>query len=103
MIPPTALQTENAVHEQHSEQQRKAMQIIESSLEEFDKKPTKFHVFGHDFLVKDQVAQAVFLIQGLKGIIDEAVKASPEVSLASAIHFVFARAKKRSPAFGFWV
>ena len=47
-----------------------------------DKKSTKFHVFGREFVVKDQVAQAVILIQGLKSIIDEAVKASPEASLA---------------------
>ncbi|KAH8753489.1 hypothetical protein F5882DRAFT_56389 [Hyaloscypha sp. PMI_1271] len=75
--------TDNRVYTKRlSEQQSKSDAIVRRSLEDMDKKSTKFHVFGREFVVKDQVAQAVILIQGLKSIIDEAVKASPEASLA---------------------
>lgn len=49
-----------------------------------DNKPTKYQVFGREFTLRDQVDQAVVLIQGLKSIIQEAIRASPEASLAWA-------------------
>lgn len=44
----------------------------------------KYHIFGRTFVLKDQITQAVGLVQWAKDWIDEAVKASPEASIAWA-------------------
>jgi hypothetical protein len=47
-----------------------------------DEKKIKYHVAGYEFVLEDQIAQAAKLVQWWKALIDEAVKASPEASMA---------------------
>ena len=47
-----------------------------------DEKKIKYHIDGREYVLDDQIAQAAKLVQWGKGLIDEAVKASPEASMA---------------------
>ena len=47
-----------------------------------DEKRIKYHIAGYEFVLEDQIAQAAKLVQWGKALIDEAVKASPEASMA---------------------
>ncbi|KAH7002585.1 hypothetical protein EDB80DRAFT_80347 [Ilyonectria destructans] len=67
-----------------SERQAHLSTIIKSALQRMDENKTRYHIFGHEFIVRDQIAQGALLVQGMKTVINEAVKASPEASLAWA-------------------
>ncbi|KAK5993794.1 hypothetical protein PT974_07231 [Cladobotryum mycophilum] len=58
--------------------------ITSSGLGQLDEKKARYFIFGHEFILRDQLAQATQFIQNIKGVIDEAVKASPPASLAWA-------------------
>ncbi|KAI8218468.1 hypothetical protein K4K55_012793, partial [Colletotrichum sp. SAR 10_96] len=58
--------------------------IIDRGLRRADDKQTKYTIFGHQFVLRDQVNQAAQFVQALKGLINEVVKASPEASLVWA-------------------
>jgi hypothetical protein len=58
--------------------------IIKGGLQRMDDKKVKYTIAGHEFVLQDQIAQAAKLVQGLKGFVDEAVKVSPEASIAWA-------------------
>ncbi|XTI89098.1 WD40-repeat-containing domain protein [Cenococcum geophilum] len=47
-----------------------------------DKKKIKYHIAGYEFVLEDQIAQSAKLVQWGKALIDQAVKASPEASMA---------------------
>lgn len=47
-----------------------------------DEKKIIYHIAGYEFVLKDQIAQAAKLMQWGKVLIDQAVKASPEASMA---------------------
>lgn len=66
------------------ERQAQLDTIIEAGLQRKDEKKIKYTIAGHEFDLQDQVAQAAGLVQQVKGFVGEAVKASPEASLAWA-------------------
>ncbi|KAH8180100.1 WD domain, g-beta repeat domain-containing protein [Sarocladium implicatum] len=65
------------------DRQRQLDQIIKHSLDAADNRnrPT---IFGHQFIPRTQVARAARLIKTVQGLVTEAVKVSPEASLAWA-------------------
>ncbi|KJZ70854.1 hypothetical protein HIM_09768 [Hirsutella minnesotensis 3608] len=58
--------------------------IIKHGLDRVDEKKIKYQIAGHEFVLQDQIAQTAELVVWTKAWIDEAVKASPEASLAWA-------------------
>ncbi|KAF4921083.1 Vegetative incompatibility protein HET-E-1 [Colletotrichum fructicola] len=58
--------------------------ITDRGLRRDDDKRTKYTIFGHQFVLRDQVQQTAQFVLTMKGLIDEAVKASPEASLVWA-------------------
>ncbi|KAF4636457.1 hypothetical protein G7Y89_g1629 [Cudoniella acicularis] len=66
------------------ERQAQLDTIIEAGLQRIDEKKIKYTIAGHEFDLQDQIAQAAGLVQQVKGFVGEAVKASPEASLAWA-------------------
>ena len=59
-------------------------EIIKDGLDRVEQNKIKYTIAGHEFDLQHQIAQTVGLIRGLKDFIGEAVKASPEASLAWA-------------------
>jgi hypothetical protein len=57
-------------------------EIIEAGRQRMDEKKIKYHIAGYEFVLQDQIAQAAKLVLWGKALIDEAVKASPEASMA---------------------
>ncbi|KAK6703662.1 hypothetical protein SNK04_013592 [Fusarium graminearum] len=49
-----------------------------------DEGKTKYIIFDHEFVPRDQIAQAARFVQGMRTLVDEAIKVSPEASLAWA-------------------
>ncbi|KAJ3962394.1 hypothetical protein N0V92_000871 [Colletotrichum tropicale] len=58
--------------------------ITDRGLRRTDDKRTKYTLFGHQFILRDQVQQTAQFVQTMRGIIGEAVKASSEASLVWA-------------------
>ncbi|KAK2754610.1 vegetative incompatibility protein het-e-1 [Colletotrichum kahawae] len=58
--------------------------ITDCGLQRADDKRTKYSIFGLQFILRDQVQQTTQFMLAIKGLVDEAVKASPEASLAWA-------------------
>ncbi|KAJ0335531.1 hypothetical protein KNSL1_013570 [Colletotrichum chrysophilum] len=58
--------------------------ITDRGLRHADDKQTKYTIFGHQFVLRDQVKEAAQFVQALKGFVNEAAKASPEASLVWA-------------------
>ncbi|KAF6802795.1 vegetative incompatibility protein het-e-1, partial [Colletotrichum musicola] len=75
---------ENRIEANPGERQAQLKTITDRGLRRADERQTRYTLFGHEYVVKDQVAQASQLVQTLKGLVAEAVKASPEASLAWA-------------------
>lgn len=55
--------------------------ITHNGLRRMDETKTKYVIFGHEFVPRDQIAQAGRFVQGMKTLVDEAVRACPEASL----------------------
>jgi len=72
-------QIENANLQKRREQLKK---IVEAGRQRMDKKKIKYHIAGYEFVLEDQIAQSAKLVQWGKALIDQAVKASPEASMA---------------------
>ena len=70
---------ENANPQKRQEQLKK---IVEAGRQRMDEKKIKYHIAGCEFVLDDQIAQAAKFVQWGKALIDEAVKASPEASMA---------------------
>jgi hypothetical protein len=70
---------ENANLQKRREQLKK---IVEAGRQRMDEKKIKYNIAGYEFVLVDQIAQAAKLVQWGKALIDEAVKASPEASMA---------------------
>jgi ankyrin repeat protein len=60
------------------------MAIAEGALARLDEKATRYRIFGHTYVLKSQIAQVAKVVEQLKGIIGEAVKVSPQASVAWA-------------------
>ncbi|KAK1624188.1 hypothetical protein BDP81DRAFT_383228 [Colletotrichum phormii] len=58
--------------------------ITDRGLRRADDKRTKYTIFGHEFVLRDQVQKTAEFVLTMKGLVDEAVKVSPEASLAWA-------------------
>ncbi|QPG96741.1 hypothetical protein C2857_005142 [Epichloe festucae Fl1] len=58
--------------------------IIDRGLERLEKNKTKFNIAGHEFNLSNQIANAASLATWARGLVAEAVKASPEASIAWA-------------------
>lgn len=76
--------TKNRIEPNHDKRQAQLKTITDRGLLRADEKRTNYTIFGHNFVLKDQVAHAAQFIQAIKGLIDEAVRVSPEASLAWA-------------------
>jgi hypothetical protein len=60
------------------------MAIAEGALARLDEKATRYRIFGHTYVLKSQIAQVAKVVEQLRGIIGEAVKVSPQASVAWA-------------------
>lgn len=58
--------------------------IATRGLERVSEQKAKYTIFGQEYVVKDQVAQVSKLLLNLKSFISDAIKVSPEASLAWA-------------------
>jgi len=58
--------------------------IVKDGLEQMDRKKVEYTIAGHEFVLQDQIAEAAELVQWVKDFVGEAVKVSPEASLAWA-------------------
>ncbi|KAH7304482.1 hypothetical protein B0I35DRAFT_454747 [Stachybotrys elegans] len=67
---------------EHRQEQLKT--IASNGLRRMDEGKTKYIIFGHDFVPRDQIAQAARFVQGMRTLVNEAVRVSPEASLAWA-------------------
>ena len=56
--------------------------ITERGLQRMDEKKLVYYIAGHKFVLQDQIAQASKFVQWGKTLVDEAVKCSPEASMA---------------------
>ncbi|KAL6883113.1 hypothetical protein HDV57DRAFT_509346 [Trichoderma longibrachiatum] len=59
-------------------------QVASKGLQQLDEDRTRYSIFGHEFILRDRLTQATRFVQNIKAVIDEAVKASSEASLAWA-------------------
>jgi hypothetical protein len=79
------VETENQIEDGNHRSRLTQMETISSNgLQQLDEKKARFNIFGHEFILRDQLAQATQFIQTIKNAIDVAVRASPEASLAWA-------------------
>ncbi|KAF4425545.1 Vegetative incompatibility protein HET-E-1 [Colletotrichum fructicola] len=75
---------DNRIHTDPDKRHAQLKTITDRGLRRADDKQTKYTIFGHQFVLRDQVKQAAQFVQALKGLIDEAVEASPQASLVWA-------------------
>lgn len=79
------VETENQIEDGNHRSRLTQMETISNNgLRQLDEKKARFNIFGHEFIFRDQLAQATQFIQTIKNAIDVAVRASPEASLAWA-------------------
>ncbi|KAG8161153.1 hypothetical protein KVR01_009417 [Diaporthe batatas] len=64
--------------------QNQLKRITDHGMTEADGKRTKYTIFGHEFVLKDQISDVAGFVKTVKSVVDEAVKVSPEASLAWA-------------------
>ncbi|KAI0102193.1 hypothetical protein GGR51DRAFT_528100 [Nemania sp. FL0031] len=65
-------------------QQAQLDSMIAKGLQTLGDRKTKYTIAGHEFVLSDQIVHAVELVLGVKRLIDEAVKLSPQASIAWA-------------------
>ena len=75
---------ENRISNDPNTRQAQLKTITDNSIRQAEEKQIKYTVFGHNFVLREQVSQAAQFIKTVKGLVDEAVKVSPEASLAWA-------------------
>ncbi|KAM0281218.1 hypothetical protein ACHAQH_003649 [Verticillium albo-atrum] len=75
---------ENQMNTNPDKRQHQLERITDQGLRRANEKQTKYTLFGHQFILRDQAAQAAQFVQAMKGPITEAAKASPEASVAWA-------------------
>ncbi|KPM38335.1 hypothetical protein AK830_g8228 [Neonectria ditissima] len=76
--------TENLINADPKTRQSQFSKISEQGLTRMDGKKLEYTIAGHQFVLRDQITQAVNIVQGVKTLIDKAVQASPEASMAWA-------------------
>lgn len=75
---------ENRFHTDPRKRQAQLEAITERGLRRADEKRTKYTIFGHEFVLRDQFAQTAQFFQAMSALVSEAAKASPEAGLAWA-------------------
>ncbi|KAH8753652.1 hypothetical protein F5883DRAFT_191999 [Diaporthe sp. PMI_573] len=75
---------ENRISTDPDTRQAQLKKITDNGIRRAEEKQIEYTVFGHNFVLRDQVSQAAHFIKTVKGLVDEAVKVSPEASLAWA-------------------
>ncbi|KAH6654092.1 hypothetical protein BKA67DRAFT_269741 [Truncatella angustata] len=80
---------ENQINAEPDERRNQLIEILDQGLKQADEGRIKYTIFGREFDLKDQMAQATKVIQDFKSLVGEAVKVSPEASLAWAGVCVF--------------
>ncbi|KAF3057657.1 hypothetical protein CFAM422_012272 [Trichoderma lentiforme] len=84
----TQKDTINAKNQIHGTDRNKRLEqlktITDHGLEQLEDGRTKYRIFGHNFTLHNQLAQATRFIQNIRNVIDEAVRVSPYASLAWA-------------------
>ncbi|CCT69208.1 uncharacterized protein FFB20_09301 [Fusarium fujikuroi] len=68
----------------HRHRQEQLEFIIKNGLKRAEEGKTTFKIFGKTFIPREQAAQAAEFMKSVKILVDEAVKSSPEASLAWA-------------------
>jgi hypothetical protein len=77
--------TDNRIdNEDPRARQEQLDKIIKAGRQRMDEKKIKYHIAGYEFVLQDQIALAAELVRWAKTLIDEAVKSSPEASMAWA-------------------
>ncbi|KAH7232414.1 hypothetical protein B0J15DRAFT_409195 [Fusarium solani] len=77
--------TDNQIDNSNLENRQEQLKaIIGRGLRRMEEKKIKYTICGHEFVPRDQIAHAAGLVQGMKTLVDEAVRASPEASLVWA-------------------
>jgi hypothetical protein len=78
-------ETDNRIDNANLQNRRaQLVKIINLGLQRMDEKKVKYTIASHEFVLQDQIAQVAGLVQGMKDFVGEAVKVSPEASLAWA-------------------
>jgi hypothetical protein len=77
--------TDNRIDNEDPRARREQLdKIIKAGRQRMDEKKIKYHIAGYEFVLQDQIAQAAELVQWAKTLIDQAVRPSPEASMAWA-------------------
>jgi hypothetical protein len=77
--------TDNRIDNEDPKARREQLdKIIKAGRQRMDEKKIKYHIAGYEFVLQDQIAQAAELVQWAKTLVDQAVKPSPEASMAWA-------------------
>ncbi|RYO85912.1 hypothetical protein DL766_003956 [Monosporascus sp. MC13-8B] len=74
--------TDNLIDNDPTVRREQLNKIIEAGRQRMGEKKIKYHIAGYEFVLQDQIAQAAELVQWGKALVDEALKASPEASMA---------------------
>ncbi|OAR00404.1 hypothetical protein LLEC1_01355 [Akanthomyces lecanii] len=83
-LPPTQRASGEQADGNTMTDQKQLHEITSRGLERMEKHKATYTIFGETFVVKDQVAQASQFLLGLKDFVSDAIKVSPEASLAWA-------------------
>ncbi|KAH8746502.1 hypothetical protein F5883DRAFT_700464, partial [Diaporthe sp. PMI_573] len=75
---------ENRISTNPNTRQAQLEEITNQAIQQADGKQIKYTILGYEFGLKDQISQTAQFIKTVKGLVDEAVKVSPEASLAWA-------------------
>ncbi|RYP68954.1 hypothetical protein DL771_006376 [Monosporascus sp. 5C6A] len=75
---------ENRINTDPDTRRDQLKKIIDQGLQRASEKKTRYTIFGYESVPRDQVAHAAQFIQAMKGLVNEAVRASPEASVAWA-------------------
>ncbi|KAJ5359385.1 ankyrin repeat protein [Penicillium cataractarum] len=77
-------EAKTSTYQQPVMRSRRVRAIIQEGLQRVENMKTKYTIAGHEFVLGDQMAQAADLVLWAKCLIGEAVKSSPEASIAWA-------------------
>ncbi|RSL81248.1 hypothetical protein CEP52_017242 [Fusarium oligoseptatum] len=78
-------ETNDRIDNTNLEHRQEQLKIITGNgLRQMDEGKAKYVIFGHEFVPREQIAQSARFVQGMKSLVDEAVRVSPEASLVWA-------------------
>ncbi|KAH8784332.1 hypothetical protein BGZ57DRAFT_757443, partial [Hyaloscypha finlandica] len=77
-------ETKNQINQDLRARRVQLDKIAKDGLQRMDEGKTKYHIAGQEYVVQDQIAQTAALVLWAKEWIGEAIKVSPEASMAFA-------------------